>query len=135
MADALTSILAIIALLSGRIFGVVWLDPLMGFIGATVILSWSASLVRTSGAVLLDIAPDPRLTRMLRDRLEIKGDRVSDLHVWRLGPGHLGMIASIVSDRPQAPEMYKRRLGGIAGLAHVTIEVHTCSDHGENPLG
>jgi cation diffusion facilitator family transporter len=131
MADALTSVLALIALLAGRVFGVLWFDPVMGIVGALVILSWSISLLRTSAAVLLDEAPDPRLTRMVRSRLEIKGDRLSDLHLWRLGPGHLGLIASIVSDRPQAPEVYKRRLGGIAGLAHVTIEVNACPDHAE----
>lgn len=130
MADALTSILAIVALLSGRVFGIVWLDPVMGLLGAAVILSWSARLVRTSGAVLVDVAPTPGLTQMVRDCLEIEGDRVSDLHLWRLGPGHLGMIASIVSDRPQAPDVYKRRVGGVAGRAHVTIEVNTCPNYG-----
>ena len=102
---------------------------LIGVIGAAVILSWSASLVRTSGAVLLDAATDERLVRMVRERLEVEGDRVSDLHLWRLGPGHLGAIASIVADRPQAPDVYKSRLIGIDGLAHVTIEVHACPDH------
>jgi cation diffusion facilitator family transporter len=129
MADALTSVLVIIALLAGRFFGIVWLDPAMGVVGAIVILSWSVSLVRASGAVLLDAAPDPHLTGIVRNRLEIKGDRLSDLHLWRLGPGHLAVIASIVSDRPQAPEVYKRRLSGIAGLAHVTVEVNACPDH------
>jgi cation diffusion facilitator family transporter len=85
MADALTSVLAIVALLASRAFGVVWLDPVMGIIGGVVILSWSITLVRTSGAVLLDAAPDPGLTRMVRNRLEIKGDRLSDLHMWQFG--------------------------------------------------
>jgi cation diffusion facilitator family transporter len=131
MADALTSVLAIIALLAGRFLGMVWLDPVMGLIGAAVILSWSASLVRTSGAVLVDASPDPQLTRTVRRRLEANGDRVSDLHLWRLGPGHLGVIASIVSDRPQAPEFYKDRLSGVSGLAHVTVEVHACPNHAD----
>jgi Co/Zn/Cd efflux system component len=86
MADALTSVLAIIALLAGRAFEVMWLDPVIGIIGAAVILSWSISLVRTSGAVLLDAAPDLRLTRMVRNRLEIRGDRLTDLHIWRWDP-------------------------------------------------
>jgi cation diffusion facilitator family transporter len=129
MADALTSVLAIIALVVGRFSGILWLDPLMGVVGAAVIVSWAISLARTSGGVLLDIAPDTSLLSMIRNRLEIKGDRVSDLHLWRLGPGHLGMIASIVSDRPQLPDVYKRRLGGIIGLAHVTIEVNACTHH------
>lgn len=129
MADALTSVLAIIALLAGRYSGILWLDPVMGLVGAVVIVLWALNLVRSSGAVLLDIAPNPWLMKTVRSRLEIKGDRVSDLHLWRLGPGHLGVIASIVSDQPKAPEVYKRRLSGIAGLAHVTVEVNACPDH------
>jgi cation diffusion facilitator family transporter len=135
MADALTSVLAIIALLAGRFLGIVWLDAVMGLIGAAVILSWSASLVRTSGAVLVDASPDPQLTRTVRQRLEANGDRVSDLHLWRLGPGHFGVIASIVSDRPQAPEIYKGRLSGIGGVAHVTVEVHACPNHADCSSG
>jgi cation diffusion facilitator family transporter len=130
MADALTSVLAIIALLAGRFFGIMWLDALMGLIGAAVILSWSANLVRSSGAVLLDAAPDLHLAQTVREHLESDGDRVSDLHLWRLGPGHLGVIASVVSDRPQPPAYYKRRLADIDGLSHVTVEVQACSHHG-----
>ena len=129
MADALTSVLAIIALAAGHFLGIVWLDPMMGLIGAAVILSWSSTLVRKAGAVLVDAAPDTRLIEDVRADLEIDGDRVSDLHVWRLGPGHLGVIAAIVSDRPLPPNVYKRRLAGFPSLAHVTIEVNACPDH------
>ncbi len=101
----------------------------MALIGVGVILSWSFGLMRTSGTVLLDMVPDRHLAGAIRKRLEIDGDRVSDLHLWRLGPGHAGLIAAVVSDRPQAPSFYKRRLAGIAGLSHVTIEVHACEDH------
>jgi cation diffusion facilitator family transporter len=129
LADAMTSVLAIVGLLAGRFYGWVFMDPLMALIGVGVILSWSVSLWRTTGTVLLDMVPDRHLAGVIRKRLEIDGDRVSDLHLWRLGPGHSGLIAAVVSDRPQAPSAYKHRLDGIAGLSHVTIEVHACEDH------
>ena len=129
LADALTSVLAIIALSCGLAFGWVWMDPLMALVGVAVILSWSFGLMRSSGTVLLDMVPDRHLAGRIRKRLEVDGDRVSDLHLWRLGPGHAGLIAAVVSDRPQQPTAYKHRLEGIAGLSHVTIEVHACEDH------
>ena len=129
LADALTSVLAIVALACGFFFGWVWLDPLMALVGVAVILSWSFGLIRTSGAVLLDMIPDRHLAATIREHLELDGDRVCDLHLWRLGPGHTGLIAAVVSDRPQAPSAYKARLAGIGGLSHVTIEVHRCPDH------
>jgi len=129
LADALTSVLAIVALTCGFFFGWVWLDPLMALVGVAVILSWSFGLIRTSGAVLLDMIPDRHLAGTIREHLELNGDRVCDLHLWRLGPGHTGLIAAVVSDRPQAPSAYKARLAGIEGLSHVTIEVHRCPDH------
>jgi cation diffusion facilitator family transporter len=129
LADAMTSVLAIVGLLAGRFYGWVFMDPLMALVGVGVILSWSIGLIRSSGTVLLDMVPDRHLAGRIRKRLELDGDRVSDLHLWRLGPGHAGLIAAVVSDRPQAPAVYKRRLAGIAGLSHVTIEVHACEDH------
>jgi cation diffusion facilitator family transporter len=128
LADALTSVLAIIGLLAGRFYGLVWMDSVMALVGVCVILSWSVSLVRSTGTVLLDMVPDRSLAGTIRRRLEVDGDRVSDLHLWRLGPGHAGLIAAIVSDRPQKPSAYKQRLEGIAGLSHVTVEVHACED-------
>lgn len=124
LADAMTSVLAIVALLAGRFYGWVWMDPAMALVGVCVILSWSMGLTRSAGTVLLDMVPDRRLAGHIRKRLEVDGDRVSDLHLWRLGPGHAGVIASVVSDRPQPPAEYKRRLEGIAGMSHVTVEVH-----------
>ena len=129
LADALTSVLAIVALLSARYFGLLWMDPAMALIGVCVILSWSFGLVRSAGAVLLDMVPDRHLAGTIRKRLEVGDDRLCDLHLWRLGPGHVGVIAAVVSDRPQAPVAYKERLAGIAGLSHVTVEVHPCEDH------
>jgi cation diffusion facilitator family transporter len=130
LADALTSVLAIAALLAGRQFGWAWMDPVVGIVGALVIAHWSVQLLRSSGAVLLDIVPDGGLEARIRERLEQGSDRVADLHFWRLGPGHVGVIVSVVSDRPEAPERYKARLAGLAGLSHVTVEVHACAGPG-----
>jgi cation diffusion facilitator family transporter len=128
LADAMTSVLAIAGLLAGRYFGWVWMDSAAALIGVVVILSWSVGLVRTAGTVLLDMEPDRELAGHIRKRLEVDGDRVCDLHLWRLGPGHAGLIASVVSDHPQAPSAYKHRLHGIAGLSHITVEVHLCRE-------
>ncbi|CAH1670072.1 CDF family Co(II)/Ni(II) efflux transporter DmeF [Chelatococcus asaccharovorans] len=129
MADALTSVLAIVALIGGSLYGLTWLDPAMGLVGTAVILLWSVSLIRSAGAVLLDTIPNTALDGRVRERLEVSGDRVADLHLWRLGPGHTGVIATIISDAPQDPAAYKERLRHIPGLSHVTIEVQTCPDH------
>jgi cation diffusion facilitator family transporter len=124
LADAMTSVLAIVALLAGRFYGWVFMDPLMGIAGALVITHWSIGLMRASGAVLVDMVPDRRLEALVRGRLEVDGDRVVDIHLWRLGPGHVALIAAVSSERPQAPAAYKVRLDGIVGLSHVTVEVN-----------
>ena len=126
MADAAVSVLVIVGLVAGRQFGWVWMDPLMGLVATVVILSWSWTLIRSAGAVLLDVCPDPALARRIASRLEQGSDRVSDLHLWRLGPGHLAAVISIVTHEPRAPDHYKRRLGGLRGLSHVTVEVVPC---------
>jgi cation diffusion facilitator family transporter len=126
LADALTSVTAIVALAAGLLYGWTFLDPLMGIVGALVIVSWSVSLLRSAGAVLVDAVPDRHLAGAVRKRLEVGGDRVSDLHLWRVGPGHTALIASIVSDNPLAPEAYKARLEGLSGFSHVTVEVNPC---------
>ncbi len=123
LADSLTSLLAIIALLAGRFFGTIWMDPIMGIVGAVLIAHWSVSLLRTSGAVLLDSASDPQLALAVRSRLEVGSDRVSDLHLWSVGPGHLALIATIVTDDPHPPDQYKARVHDLGALSHVTIEV------------
>ena len=128
LADAVTSVLAIVALLAARFFGWMWMDPAVGLIGAVVIASWSVGLIRSSGMTLLDMVPDPSLSARIKERLELKGDRVSDLHIWRVGPGHSALVASIVTDEPRDPSIYKARLKGLKGLSHVTVEVHTCPD-------
>lgn len=123
LTDALTSVLAIIGLLAGRFHGWLWMDPLMGIVGGVIIARWSWGLLRGAGAVLLDTMPDKALSAQIRQTLEHDGDRVSDLHLWRVGPGHMALVLSVVSDRPQPPERYKAMLSGLAELSHVTVEV------------
>jgi Co/Zn/Cd efflux system component len=101
----------------------------MGLVATAVILNWSVSLVRSAGAVLLDVSPDPALSRKIAARLEQAGDRISDLHLWRVGPGHLAAVISLVSDHPRPPAAYKDKLAGLHGLSHVTVEVEPCPGH------
>lgn len=126
LTDALTSVLAILALLAGRFYGWLWMDPVMGIVGAVVIARWSLSLLRGSGAVLLDTLPDEATSEEIRQTLENGGDKVSDLHLWRVGPGHMAMMVSIISDHPRDPDFYKSKLHGLSELSHVTVEVHAC---------
>ena len=131
MADAAVSVLVIIGLVAGRQFGWIWMDPLMGIIATTVILSWSWSLVRAAGAVLLDVSPDPALAAKIAARLERRGNRISDLHLWRVGLGHIAAIVSVVSDHPEPSSENKKRLSDLPGLSHIAIEVERCpSIHG-----
>jgi len=124
LADAVTSLLAISALAAAAFFGLPWLDPVAGLIGTIVIAAWAYSLIRSAAAVLLDAVPSRARAGLIRERLEIEGDRVTDFHLWRLGPGHLGVLAVLVSENPRAPDYYKARLAGIEGLSHVNIEVN-----------
>jgi len=127
MADALTSVLAIFALLAGKYLGQVWLDPLMGIVGAILILRWSVGLLRVSSRVLLDVQADEGVRGTIRDAIEShKNDKVTDLHVWSVGPGIYAAEIALVSDAPQDPECYYALLPRGVPLAHVTIEVHRC---------
>ncbi len=131
MADAAVSVLVIVGLVLGRQFGWLFMDPLMGLVATVVILSWSWTLIRSAAAILLDACPDPALADKIAVHIEQRGDRISDLHLWRVGPGHLAAVISVVSDEPRTPAQYKRRLAGIPGLSHVTVEVERCP--GEHP--
>jgi cation diffusion facilitator family transporter len=126
VADAATSVLAIAGLLAGRLWGWAWMDAAVGLVGAVVIGRWSIGLMKTSGSVLLDAVPDRTLEQHIRERLESDADRVTDLHLWRLGPGHYAAMASLVSTVPQTPAHYKAKLKDLPGLSHVTVEVEPC---------
>lgn len=124
LADALTSVLAIAALLLGSLYGWNWMDPAMGIVGSLVIARWSWSLIRDAGAVLLDYIPESEdLPAEIRDAIETGGDTISDLHVWQLGPGHHGAIVSLRSASPKEPAIYRGKLAHIHHLSHVTVEV------------
>ncbi len=99
LADAAVSVLVIVGLLLARVFGWLWMDPLAGIVGACVIASWSYALIRDAGAVLLDVVPDRGVAEGVRRAVEAEGDRLTDLHLWRLGPGHLGAILAVVTAR------------------------------------
>jgi cation diffusion facilitator family transporter len=123
MADAAVSVLAITGLVLARMFGWLWMDPLAGVVGALVIANWSYSLVRDTGRILLDINPDQHLTAQVRETIERDGDRLVDLHLWRLGPGHLGAVLSIATEKPRDCLYYRARLSQFESLSHVTVEV------------
>jgi cation diffusion facilitator family transporter len=124
MADALTSLTAIAALLLGKYLGWWWMDPLMGIVGALVILVWAWNLLRTSGRTLLDMSDDESLRNEVMEAVQSDGDDlVADLHLWRVGPGHWAAILSVVTSEPRGPDHYRALLAPVHELSHVTIEV------------
>lgn len=131
LADALTSLTAIFALFCGRIFGWGWMDPAMGIVGSLVIGRWAYGLLRDSSWVLLDGDVEMSTVDALRRAIE-EGttDLVADLHVWRVGPGQIAALVSIVSDEPKPPEHYRGLMECRGRLAHVTIEVNECPEAG-----
>ena len=131
LADALTSILAIVALLMGKYLGAVWMDPLMGIVGAVLVACWSVGLLRVTSGVLLDRQAGDAVRSRVREAIEADGDsRVTDLHVWAIGPAVHAAIVTVVAGRPLPPEAYKSRLSPELGLAHVSVEVHRCPGPG-----
>lgn len=124
MADAAVSMLVIVGLLLARSFGWLWMDPVAGIIGACVIASWSYGLIRDTGAILLDMLPSSRTADRLRTLVQDVGDRVVDLHLWRLGPGHLGAIIAIATDSDRDTAFYRARLISVRGISHLTVEVN-----------
>ena len=123
LADAVVSVLVIAGLLLGRTFGWLFMDPVAGLVGAAVIASWSYGLIRDTGAILLDMNPDRGMAERVRATIERDGDRLEDLHLWRLGPGHLGAILSVVTTKPRDAGHYRRLLHHFRNLSHVTVEV------------
>jgi cation diffusion facilitator family transporter len=126
VADAAVSVLVIVGLSLAYAFGWLWVDPIAGITGAIVIASWSFSLIRDTGAILLDMNPDHRMADQLRLAIESDGDRLADLHLWRLGPGHFGVILCVVTAKERNADFYRARLARFQSLSHLTIEVCAC---------
>jgi cation diffusion facilitator family transporter len=122
-ADAAVSVLVIIGLLLARIFGWLWMDPMVGIVGAIVIASWAFGLIRDTAGILLDMNPDKTMQEKLREVIETDGDRLVDLHLWRLGPGHLGAIMSITTTQARSISYYRGRLERFKSISHLTIEI------------
>ena len=130
LADALTSLLAIFALLAGKYLGVVQLDPLMGIVGGLLVARWSYALIRDASRVLLDRQADEHDVAALREAIERKStDRVADLHVWSIGHAILAAEIAVVSDKPRDPDYYKSLIPARLNVVHATVEVHKCQDH------
>ncbi|WP_426236657.1 CDF family Co(II)/Ni(II) efflux transporter DmeF [Pararhizobium sp. DWP1-1-3] len=124
MADALTSVLAILALLAGSIYGWLWLDPAMGVVGALIIAHWSYGLIRQTGLILIDATDTVSdLQSEIRERIETPQETITDLHVWQVGPGHNAAIVAIATQNPHPPAFYKEKLAKLTGLSHLTVEV------------
>jgi cation diffusion facilitator family transporter len=124
VADAAVSVLVIIGLLLAKFFGWLWMDPLAGIIGAFVIASWAVSLIRDTGGILLDMTPDRAMAEKLRAAIENDGDELADLHLWRLGPGHLGAIVCVGTRKNREAGYYKTKLARFHALSHLTVEVN-----------
>lgn len=127
IADALTSVLAIIALLVGKYYGLLWLDPVMGIVGAIIITRWSYMLVKETSPVLLDESIDADYSKAIKEKIESDADnRIADLHIWRISPNHFAVIISLVTHNPKSPEYYKELLKKFHKLSHITVEVTKC---------
>lgn len=125
LADAATSVLAIIALVAGKFWGSMWLDPVMGIAGAVLVTVWAWGLLRDSGRVLLDAEMDAPVVEEIREVIATESDaEIADLHVWRVGKGKYAVIVSIVDDGGHSPEHYRRALSVHEELVHVTVEVN-----------
>ncbi len=127
-ADVAVSVLTLAALVVGDRLGWGLADSLAGLLAAVLVAQFAWTLMRRAGAALLDINPSPELTAEVRRRLSDQGEEVMDLHLWRLGPGHHAVIAVIGAVTPQAASVYRARLAGLAGLSHVTVEVHDLTE-------
>ena len=130
VADAAVSVLAIAGLVLAKIFGWLWMDPLAGIVGALVIANWSYGLIRDTGAILVDLNPDDSIARRVKSAIAAAGDRVVDLHVWRLGPGHFSAVAAVATAaQTHDTRFYHKLLQSIPGLSHVTVEVQHSREH------
>jgi len=130
LADALTSITAIFALLIAKYFGLNWMDPMMGIVGAILITRWSVGLIGATSGILLDEQAE-QLVEMVRTSIENQNDKICDLHLWLIAPNIYSLVLSIVSDDPKSPDEYKQRLPHDLGLEHITIEVNPVNAHND----
>jgi cation diffusion facilitator family transporter len=129
LADALTSLLATLALALGKLGGLVWMDPLMGIVGAVVVVAWSWRLMREAGGILLDRQAPAAVEGAVRSAIEGADDnRVADLHIWKVGPGTYAAEMAVVTATPRPPDHYKALIPAASGVVHATVEVHHCTD-------
>lgn len=124
IADAAVSVLAIVGLILAREYDWLWMDPVAGVIGSFVIANWSYSLIRDTGSILVDLSPDDRVANRVRAAIDAEGDKLLDLHVWRLGPGHFGAIISVLTNENRDPRFYHAILANIKGVSHISVEVN-----------
>ena len=127
LADALTSLLAIFALLAAKYAGLIWMDPMMGIVGAILVARWSVGLLRSTSAVLLDEQASDDIQNKVREVIEDERTKVTDLHIWSIGPNIFSAIISICAENPYQPEQYKDKLPSSLGIVHATVEVHKTS--------
>ncbi len=126
MADALTSLLAIMALLSAKYFGWIWMDPIMGVVGAILVARWSYGLLRSTSSILLDCQAPEALQNTIREAIENDGDsQVTDLHVWTIGPGIYSAQITLTAKEPASPSEYKARIPKSVGVVHIVVETHS----------
>jgi cation diffusion facilitator family transporter len=127
LADALTSVSAVVALTFGKFFGQTWLDPVMGIVGSALIARWSYGLLRDTGHILIDAHVRENLLPLIRSTIEsVDDNRIADLHVWKVGPDSYAAIVCVVTDYPRPPDYYRGLLANIDGLSHVSVEVQRC---------
>ena len=132
LADALTSVLAIAALLTAKYMGLVWMDPLMGIVGAILVSRWSIGLIRSTCGILLDKQGSVVVLEAIKQNIEQNGsDTIADLHYWSIGPEIYCVVLSVVSENPKTPDYYKSLISFIPGLVHITVEVHNYRDNNE----
>lgn len=125
LADALTSLLAIVALLSAKYLGLTWMDPVVGIIGAILVSSWSLGLLRTTNGILLDMQGPKRIRDRIRNSIEQDEDStVTDLHLWSIGPNIYSVVIAVAAHNPATPVQYKERIPKNLGLVHIVVEVH-----------
>ncbi len=135
LADTLTSVTAIGALLAGKYFGLVWMDPLMGIVGSILVAFWSVGLLRTTSAVLLDKQGPEQIREKIRSNIEAHDDdRVTDLHLWMIGPQIYAAEVAVVTQHPKNADHYKQLLPPEVGLVHVTISVHRQEEPSDQPV-